>query len=54
LKEHVGGTHWELREHVENMMRNNGFNKNPKRETNVLPREEFANSNYNIPLVLPM
>ncbi len=20
MKEHVGGTHWELREHVENMM----------------------------------
>ncbi len=33
---------------------NNGFNKNPKRATNVLPKEDFANSNYNIPLVLPM
>jgi hypothetical protein len=51
LKEHVGGTQWELREHVE---KNTMFNKNPKRETNVLPREEYANSNYNIPLVFPM
>jgi hypothetical protein len=58
IEGHVGGTHWELMEHVENLVgtrqEHNGFNKNPKRETHVLPKEEFANSNYNIPLILSM
>jgi hypothetical protein len=51
LKEHVGGTYWELKEDVENMM---GTQWVQQKSTNVLPKEEFANSNYNIPLVLPM
>ncbi len=33
-------------EHVRTWWEHNGFNKNPKRETNVLPKEGFANSNY--------
>ncbi len=54
MKEHVGGTHWELREDVENMMRTQWVEQKSKKETNVLPWEEYANSNYNIPLVFPM
>ncbi len=61
LGEHIGNLGNMLGEHIGNLgnmlktwWEHKGFNKNPKRETNVLPKEEFANSNYNIPLVLPM
>jgi hypothetical protein len=59
VREHIKNLRVMLGEHIGNlgnMLRtrreHNGFNNNPKRETHVLPKEEFANSNYNIPLIL--